>query len=78
MGRFTNNETGVTVSVADEKDYRFGEGWTRAGGGEPPRKGRGSGRGAWVDHAEALGIEVAEGMTREEIMAAVDALNADG
>lgn len=31
MGRFVQAGTGVVVSVADEKDHRFGDGWTREG-----------------------------------------------
>lgn len=27
MSKFRNRETNVVVSVADEKDDRFGEGW---------------------------------------------------
>ena len=29
MSRFENTATGVVVSVADEKDDRFGEGWVK-------------------------------------------------
>lgn len=39
MSKFTNTETKVVVSVADEKDYRFGEGWVRVSD-EPVRKAR--------------------------------------
>lgn len=39
MSRFINDQTKVVVSVADEKDDRFGEGWTREGD-EPARKTR--------------------------------------
>lgn len=39
MSRFINDHTKVVVSVADEKDDRFGEGWTREGD-EPSRKPR--------------------------------------
>lgn len=28
MSRFTNDETGVVVSVSDDKDNRFTSGWT--------------------------------------------------
>jgi hypothetical protein len=30
MSRFTHLESGVTVSVADEKDHRFADGWESA------------------------------------------------
>lgn len=39
MSKFTNTETKVVVSVADEKDDRFGEGWERVSD-EPARKTR--------------------------------------
>lgn len=29
MSKFINNNTKVVVSVADEKDDRFGEGWEK-------------------------------------------------
>jgi hypothetical protein len=41
---------------------------------EPPRVGRGSSRDAWAVYAEAVGVEVTEGMTRDDIVSAVDAL----
>lgn len=37
MGRFVNDKTKVVVSVADEKDDRFGAGWTRE---DPPVKNK--------------------------------------
>lgn len=42
-------------------------------GGEPPRSGRGASVKAWRRHAESLGLEVPDGASREEIIAAVDA-----
>lgn len=39
MSKFTNTETKVVVSVADEKDDRFGEAWVRVSD-EPVRKTR--------------------------------------
>jgi len=30
MSRFRNESTGIVVSVADEKDARFGAGWVSA------------------------------------------------
>ena len=35
MGRFINSATSVVVSVADEKDDRFGAGWEPYDGTEP-------------------------------------------
>lgn len=40
---------------------------------EPPRSGKGSGLEAWVAYAKDLGYDVAEGATREQIIAAIDA-----
>lgn len=42
-------------------------------GGEPPRTGKGSGRGAWADYAAEIGVDVAEGMTRDDIISAIEA-----
>ena len=40
----------------------------------PPRSGAGSGVGAWAKHARALGVPVTDDMSRDDIIAAVDAL----
>jgi hypothetical protein len=40
---------------------------------EPPRSGKGSGLEVWVEYAKALGYVVAEGTSRDEIIAAIDA-----
>lgn len=40
----------------------------------PPRSGAGSGVGAWAKHARALGVPVTDHMSRDDIIAAVDAL----
>ena len=40
---------------------------------EPPRVGRGSSKAAWLDYAAALGVAVDDGMSRDDIVAAVDA-----
>jgi hypothetical protein len=39
----------------------------------PPMGGPGSGRDAWVAYAETLGVEVTDDMTRDDIVAAVEA-----
>ena len=51
-------------------------GWRIAGEGDdaPPRSGAGSGVGAWAKHARALGVPVTDDMSRDDIIAAVDAL----
>lgn len=40
---------------------------------EPPRAGRGSGASAWRSYAAAVGVDVPDGASRDEIVAAVDA-----
>lgn len=40
---------------------------------EPPREGEGSELEAWQEYAEAIGFDVPEDATREEIIAAIDA-----
>jgi hypothetical protein len=39
---------------------------------EPPRGGAGSGLDAWRDYADKTGVEVADDMNRDDIIAAVD------
>lgn len=43
---------------------------------EPPRNGQGSGRDPWAEFARSLGIDVTDDMTRDQIVAAVDDLDA--
>lgn len=40
---------------------------------EPPRSGKGSGRGEWAAYAASLGVDVQDADSREDIIAAVDA-----
>ncbi|MFE5332948.1 hypothetical protein ACFRCG_41850 [Embleya sp. NPDC056575] len=40
---------------------------------EPPRSGPGSGKSAWAEYALSRGLEVTDDMSREDIIAAVDA-----
>lgn len=40
---------------------------------EPPRAGRGSGLEAWSDYATALGLNVPEDATRDDVIELVDA-----
>lgn len=39
---------------------------------EPPRHGKGSGLEAWRTYASGLGVELEDGMTRDDVIAAVD------
>lgn len=66
------------------KGYDPGEGllaqtdvWQSAAGpaqaGEPPRSGAGSGREAWAAYAATHGVEVTESMSRDDLVAAVEA-----
>ena len=41
--------------------------------GAPPKTGPGSSRDAWAEYAESLDVEVNEGMSRDDIVAAVEA-----
>lgn len=51
MGRFRNSDTGVVVSVSDDKDDRFASGWVPA---DAPEK-RGPGRPRKVDESDKSG-----------------------
>lgn len=51
MSKFRNESTGIVVSVADEKDSRFGDGWVPA---DAPEK-RGPGRPKKVEESEKSG-----------------------
>jgi hypothetical protein len=42
-------------------------------GGPPPKSGRGSGRDAWADYAEANGVEVTEADSKDDVIAACEA-----
>jgi len=43
---------------------------------EPPRSGKGSGKGAWADYAEELGVAVPADASKEDIIALVDSFKA--
>lgn len=45
------------------------------GDGAPPRTGKGSSAAAWLAYAKSLGVDVAEDAGRDEIIAAVEALD---
>ncbi len=40
--------------------------------GEPPRTGRGSGVEVWTEYATALGLEIPEDSTRDQVVELVD------
>jgi hypothetical protein len=43
-----------------------------AAGDPPPKAGRGSGRDAWAAYADSVGVEVEDGWSRNDIIAAVE------
>ena len=74
----TDGDEPDAASVSDG-DVTATEDATTVGGDEPdveapPRSGAGSGVGAWAKHARALGVPVTYDMSRDDIIAAVDAL----
>ena len=74
----TDGDEPDVASVSDG-DVTATEDATTVGGDEsdveaPPRSGAGSGVGAWAKHARALGVPVTDDMSRDDIIAAVDAL----
>ena len=42
---------------------------------EPPKRGAGSGRDAWVAYAQSKGVTVTDDMSRDEVIDAVEALS---
>jgi hypothetical protein len=56
--------------VPDEVAKTLGDHvWESEDGGEPPRSGKGSGKGAWSDFAASKGVEVGEGDDKDAIIA---------
>lgn len=47
------------------------------GDGPPPKTGKGSGKAAWKAYADRLGVAVDSNASRDDIIAAVDAAEAD-
>ena len=74
----TDGDEPDVASVSDG-DVTATEDATTVGGDEPdveapPRSGAGSGVGAWAKYARTLGLTVTDDMSRDDIIAAVDAL----
>lgn len=71
-----NDHTGITSTVPAARvgPLRAG-GWRPVDAVEadaaPPKTGAGSGRAAWVAYAETLGVEVADDMSRDDIIDAI-------
>jgi hypothetical protein len=57
VGRFINSATSVVVSVADEKDDRFGEGWEPYNGTESAEDAEAE--GARIEAEQAAAAEAA-------------------
>ena len=74
QGMYVEDGKLVDPSVPPESDVEDEEpAEAEAESGEPPRGGPGSGIDAWTAYAESLGVEVTDDMTRDDIVAAVDA-----
>lgn len=56
----------------DDPDVDGGDGGQN-GPVEPPRAGKGSGVEAWLAYAKEIGVTVADGAGRDDVIAAVDA-----
>jgi len=67
----------VSPPSPEEPEEKDTEGSDTPGPVEPPRAGRGSSRDAWADHAATLEVTVTDDMTRDDIIAAVDAAQAE-
>ena len=77
--RYRHQQTGVVVDVRDSKvmDGVWAPADEPAGAPPsedvgPPKAGRGSSRQAWADHAATLGVDVDAGMSRDDIIEAVE------
>jgi len=76
MGRFVNDSTGAIVSVADEKDFRFGDGWTRDGDSPKPAHSETPDKSWKVDelkaYAESNSIDLDDATKKDDIVAAIE------
>lgn len=79
MGRWINDSTGAIVSVADEKDYRFGDGWHAEGSTPKPARSETPDKSWKVDelkaYAEANDIDLADATKKDDIIAAIELHN---
>lgn len=79
MGRWINDGTGAIVSVADEKDYRFGDGWHTEGSAPKPTRSETPDRSWKVDelkaYAEENAVDLADATKKDDIIAAIELHN---
>lgn len=79
MGRWINDGTGAIVSVADEKDYRFGDGWHAEGSAPKPTRAETPDRSWKVDelkaYAEENAVDLADATKKDDIIAAIELHN---
>lgn len=74
VGNLTGYESADQAASAPEKasepDLTGGE---KPALSAPPKAGKGSGRDEWAAYAQSLGVEVADGSSRDDIVASVEA-----
>lgn len=76
MSRFQNLSTGVVVSVADEKDDRFINGWKPYDGTDTPPKSAAPDKSWKVAdlkaYAEENAVDLGDATKKEDIVAAIE------
>lgn len=78
FGTFEKDGNTKVAYTAVEAVELVAYGWEQTdaaddGSGAPAKSGRGSGRDAWQAYAEANDVDVTDEMTRDDIIAAVEA-----
>ncbi|MDN7120299.1 hypothetical protein INN71_02720 [Nocardioides sp. ChNu-153] len=71
----TNPKAFATGSASPAEAPDADDTGKESGAGEPPRAGKGSGVDAWASYAKALGLEVKDDATRDELIELVDQHN---
>jgi len=76
MGRFINDTTGAIVSVADEKDYRFGDGWHTEGSAPKSVKSSTPDK-SWTvaelnDYAKQNSVDLGDATKKDDVVAAIE------
>lgn len=79
MGRFVNDATGAVVSVADEKDYRFADGWHPVGSAPKPVRSE-TPDASWTNkelkaYAEKHSVDLEDATKKDDIVAAIELHN---
>lgn len=73
--KITSKRSGNVVDVADwfgDRKVASGRWLASERSAAPPKSGSGSGRAAWAAYAGSLGVDVADDMTRDDIIDAVE------